>query len=148
MPNRPHSLIIITPGFSRLLAFYLLLLHLSALLVFLPFHLSLASNLIFSTAVCISLLYFWRMDLLHQGPRSICSAKWSEEEGWIIRDSTGREERATLDKSSFLSQYLVILIFNVVNSSSRKLLLPGDAIDHDKLRRLKVLLRMRDHFGM
>jgi Membrane-bound toxin component of toxin-antitoxin system len=140
MSNGPDGLIRINPVFSRWLAFYLVALHLSALLVLLLLHLSLVPNLIMSVCVCLSLIYYWKRDLLHQGRGSISSVKWSEEGGWLISDNNGTEQFATLSPSSFLSQYLVLLSFKTANNDRRRLLLPGDGVDPDQLRRLRVLL--------
>lgn len=148
MSHGPQGPIRITPGYSRWLVFYLLALHLSALSVLLLLQLSLVADLLVSVAICVSLIHCWRRDLLHLGHAGISSVRWGEESGWLIADNDGSEQLATLSPASFVSQYLVLLHFTTANNGRRRLLLLHDAVDHDLLRRLRVLLRMRDHFGM
>jgi hypothetical protein len=148
MSPRPHGLIRITPGYSRSLAIYLLTLHLSAFAVLLLLHLPLVLNTILSGAIVASLFHSWRRDLLHRGRAGIGYVRWSEEGGWLIRDGYGEKQLATLTPSSFLSPYLVLLRFTTDNSGKHRLVLPADAVDPDLMRRLRVLLRMRDHFGV
>ncbi len=148
MSHRPHGLIRITPGYSGSLAIYLLTIHMSALAVLLLLHLHLVFNTIFSIAICVSMIRYWRKDLLHQGRGGISYVRWSEDRGWLIRNGYGEEKLATLTPSTFLSQYLVLLGFSTVDSGIYRLVLPSGAVDHDLMRRLRVLLRMGDHFGV
>ena len=148
MSNGPDGPIIISPVFSRWLALYLMGIHLAALFLLLPLQLPILSSFALVVGICTSLAYYWKRDLLHRGRGSISSVKWSANRGWLISADGGKELPATLSPTSFLSRYLVLLCFKTANNSRRRLLLPGDAIDPDLLRKLKVLLRMRDHFGV
>ncbi|MCP4127605.1 MAG: hypothetical protein GY753_11150 [Gammaproteobacteria bacterium] len=137
----------IKPGFSRLLASYLLAIHMAALLLvpLLQPPLPLGTSLII--LICFSLGYYWKRDLLHHTDRGRDYTEWSAGRGWCIRQPDGELQQVTLSPSSYLNRYLVALQFTTAENSTRRLLLPADSLQPDLHRRVRVLLRMEDHFG-
>ncbi len=148
MLHNQDRLIRIEPGFSNWLAIYLLSIHLIALLLILSLQPPLLYSAFLILMVCISLGHYWRRDLLHRTTRSISWAEWSEDRGWRLRQSDGGIQQATLTPSSYLSRYLVVLHFMTAENGTCRLLLPGDTIQPDLHRRLRVLLRLQNHFGV
>lgn len=137
----------IEPGFSRWLAYYLLSIHLVAMLLILLLQPPMPFTIFLMLLVSISLVYYWKRDLLHGAHRCISYVAWSEERGWRIVQPGGVMQQATLIPSSFLSRQLVILHLKTVKNGTQKLVLPGDSIQPDLHRRVRVLLKLQHHFG-
>ncbi|MCP3671951.1 MAG: hypothetical protein GY814_16275 [Gammaproteobacteria bacterium] len=137
----------IEPGFSPWLASYLLAIHLAALLLIPLLQPQLLLGISLILLICFSLGYYWKRDILRYTDHGIDYAEWNAGKGWSIRLSEGELQHATLTPSSFLNRYLVALQFTTVKNSTHRLLLPADALQPDLHRRVRILLRMEDHFG-
>ncbi len=137
----------IKAGFSPWLASYLLAIHLAALLLIPLLQPPLPLGTLLILLICISLGYYWKRDLLAHGDCSTSHVEWSSDKGWRIRQPSGELQQAALTPSSFLNRYLVALQFITAENSTRRLLLPADALQSHLHRRVRVLLRMEDHFG-
>jgi len=137
----------IEPGFSKWLAAYLLLVHTSALIIILLLPLSLPLGTTLALLVGASLWYYWRRDLLHIGAHSIIRIEWSEANGWRMWLGDGDIHQATLIPTSFMHRHLVTLDLMTTDSGVHRLLLPGDIMQPELHRRLRVLLKLENHFG-
>ncbi len=131
-------------SFSQWLAGYLLTIHLAALLLILLLQPPLLFSTILILLTCLSLGYYWRRDL---GGRATSYLEWSEGKGWRIRQTNGDLQQATLTPESYLNRHLVALQFITDENRAPRLLLPADAMQPDLHRRLRVLLRLENHFG-
>ncbi len=130
------------------LAAYLLLVHISALILIFTLDPDIYLLVFLATLIFISLIYYWSREISRSMPDSIIGVGWSEARGWSIRMRDGRRVRMLLCPSSFISRQLVILHLKGVDSGRRTLAIPADATDADQHRRLRMLLKMYDHFGM
>ncbi len=148
MHNSQPSPISIDLGFSRWLLSYLLIVHL--LLLILLFLLDLGINflLVFVAVITVSLIYHWSFDLQRKRPNSVIGVDWSQDIGWRLRLQNGAKLKAVLSPTSLVSRWLVVLHFKTVGSGRHRVAIAGDAIDSNRLRRLKVLLKMHNHFGV
>lgn len=145
----PHNAapIRITPGFSIWLAGLLLLVHSAALLLVCMLGLEPYQDVTLIALVLFSLVYHWRRSLLRLGSDDLIGVDWSSDRGWLVRLRGGKRMKARLRPSSFSSRHLIILHLEVSGAGARVFTIPGDAIDRNRFRRLRVLLRMQDHFG-
>ncbi len=148
MQNISPSPLKITLGFSTWLAAYLLVSHLSALALVLLLEPGIAISFGLVALILFSLVYHWRHDLLHLGCNSVIGIDWSNHGGWLLRQNSGANLKTVLSPTSFTSPYIVVLHFITPNSRRRMIAIAGDAIDGDQLRRLRVLLKMHNHFGL
>ncbi len=137
----------IEPGFSKWLALYLLFVHTSALvvIVLLPFPLLLDIALVL--LVAISFCYYWRRDLLRLSAHSVIRVEWGEENGWRLWLGDDSMQNATLIPSSFLHRYLLALDLKTEDSGRYRLLLPQDSLQTGLHRRLRMVLKLENHFG-
>jgi hypothetical protein len=134
--------------FSAWLASYLLLMHLlaSVIVILLDLGLALSSSLL--AFILFSLIYHWRRYLLYLHPNSVIGVEWSHDRGWLIGLKSGNRVRVELCPTSFVSRSIMVLHFNSNDYGRRNVAIAGDALDRDQLRRLRVLLKMHNHFGV
>jgi hypothetical protein len=138
----------IKPGFSLWLALYILLAHFLAIFLVFLLELGMILSIGLVTLILVSLVYHWCMDLLRLGSNSVLSLDWTNSGGWLLMQKCGRKLKAVLCPSSLISQRLVILHFKTSDLGRVRVTIPGDALDSDRLRQLKVLLKMHNHFGV
>jgi len=127
---------------SRLLMVYLLLMHVSALLLISQIGLSLmfeafVSLLIIGSLVCYSRCYGW----MAQRPQ--VESLWVDDDGfWFMTDQEGRVQGPMRLKSSVIMGPLIAIYFRPLNGFiAKSVLIPFDAVDADNWRRLRVRLR-------
>jgi hypothetical protein len=148
MPGKGLNKITIRPGFSRLLAFYLLSLHGLAvwLVVLLP--LQGVLRILLAAFTLYSLFYFWRRHLWQQGGRAVTGVEWSGEGEWILWDAQEKTTAATLSGSSYINPRLLILNFKTTDGKRCSLCLTADRVDKEQLRRLRAgLYRLRSSYS-
>jgi hypothetical protein len=138
MPGKGVNKITIRAGFSRQLAFYLLLLHglAAGLIAVLPLHWLVRIMLLL--LALFSLYRFWRRHLWQQGDRAVTGVEWSGEGEWILRDAREKAMAATLSGSTYVNPRLLILNFKTTAGKRYSLCLTEDRVDKEQLRRLRA----------
>jgi hypothetical protein len=135
-------------GFSMWLASYLLISHLLATIVVFQLELGIYFSFGLVVVVLYSLIYHWKRDIQQMQPNSVIGVDWSYEKGWLVRFRSGKNLKAELSPTSLVSRWLVVLHFTTQSSGRHMVAVAGDAIDSNRLRRLKVLLKMHNHFSV
>jgi hypothetical protein len=133
---------------SQWLASYLLISHLLGLTLLLLLNLGIYFSLILLLLISFSLVYHWRRYLQQKPPNSVIGVDWSHDRGWRLRLKSGKNLKAELSPTSLVSRLLVVLHFKTDTGNRQRVAIIGDAIDANRLRRLKVLLKMHNHFGV
>lgn len=124
------------------MAGWLLLVHLTALLVMPMLNLSVWLILIFVAALGINLYHGWRRHVWHTHPQAIQSVTWQGTDELTVTLHSGRTLPATLVQRALLLPWLVIFHFRVAGQPDRSLLITPDMLPEDTFRRLRVRLRM------
>lgn len=148
MHNLSANPIKINLGFSIWLTSYLLLTHVSALLLLLFLDIGLFLYITLTSLTVLSLIYHWRQDLPNLCANSVIGIDWSADRGWLIRLKDGSKIKGLLCQSSFVSRFILLLNFKTADHARRRVAVASDAIDGEQFRRLRVLLRMGNHFGV
>lgn len=133
----------LAPARSRpLLVFLLLGCSLAAIsLLVLPQHF--AWKALGILVLGVMLYRYYRCHLKRSAPGAIRSAVWDEQGNWQLDLADGSRVDAVLLPDSFLTVHLVILNFRIDGMRrSRSLILTGDSVHPDLLRRLRVRLRL------
>ncbi len=131
------------PGRSRSLAAFLLLVHglsVAALVITpLPLWLQLGLGLL----LMASLIHGYALHIFRAAPQAITTAVWDELGLWRVTLASGRTLEAQLLPDSFVTLPLVVLNFRTGPWWSRRsLVLAGDAMDPELLRKLRVRLKL------
>jgi toxin CptA len=144
MSGKDIEKITIRLGISRRLAALLLIFHGSAmaLLPFLP--IPFLITWVLALLVTGSLAYYWRLELLREGPRAVKVLEWNGKEEWLLTGPDGIEQTAVLDGSSYLHPKLMVLNFTLSEGGRRHVILLPDSIDPSLFRRLSVRLKLGD----
>jgi toxin CptA len=90
------------------------------------------------TVSALSARHAFRM---HFGSMRVISAVWDAAGDWHLDLADGRGEIARLRAQSYVSPYLIVLLF-ASESRRRSLVLLNDSLDADTLRRLRVRMRL------
>lgn len=132
----------VTLGRSRLIMIYLLLMHLSALLLVNLIGLSLIFEAFASLLIIGSLLYYSRFYGWVGKPLQVITL-WIDEDGfWFMADQKGNEQGPVQLRSSVILGPLIAIYFKPSSGFLVKsVLIPIDAVDADDWRRLRVRLR-------
>ena len=130
------------PRPSRLLAFYLSVAHLAALCMIALLSIGMVFQLLLGGLVLLSLIHYWRRDLLGFGRGVVHGAEWGTDGDWTLETGDGHHGGAVLCTRPFVHPLLVILNFKSVSGRRHRLVLPMDAVDSDVLRQLRVRLRL------
>ncbi len=121
---------------------YLLPVHLAGLLVLPWLPLARYLQLALALLILFGLVDAWRTHVLRSAPRAIRAAELDPEGAWTLWLANGRVLAARLLPSSFVHPQLLVLNFRIGRLARRHLVLAADAADADRLRRLRVRLRM------
>jgi hypothetical protein len=135
-------------GFSKWIASYLFISHLLAMVLL--FLLDLGSNFLWILIflIILSFIHHWWRYLEQKQPNSVIGLDWSDDRGWHLRLNSGKNLKAELSATSLVSRLLIVLHFKTEAEGRQRIAIVGDAIDGNQLRRLKVLLKMHNHFGV
>ncbi len=133
--------LIIRPGFSRLLAGFVLATHLAALAVTWMLPIAWYWRTALGLLVLSGLLYQWTMHVRPFQPRSLLEAVWEADGTWTLVSVSGEASAATLLPSTFVGVGLVVLNLRLDRFRSCSMVLLPDNLDLDLLRRLRVRLR-------
>lgn len=131
------------PGRSPRLAAFLLLVHGLALAALMAAPLSLWVRLGLGLVLVASLIHGHALHIARASPRVITRAVWDELGLWRLTLASGRTLEAQLLPDSFVTLPLVVLNFRTGPWWSRRgLVLTGDAVDPELLRKLRVRLKL------
>lgn len=129
---------------SKFLLLLFSMLHLGAIVILLQSTLTGLSKLIGITLCILGFCYYlgnnYGIYLFN-----VITQVWHTKEGkWLVLTNNGKLYEARLLGDSYISSYLLILNFKLLNAGKTlSALLVFDAYNKDELRRLKVALQMR-----
>jgi toxin CptA len=129
------------PRPSRRLAVFLVLVHAAtaAAVLGLPVHWAVRGALVLLTGA--GLAYGLAVHVLRLAPWAVTGAVWEPDGTWTLTLASGREVEARLLPSTFVTTVLIVLNLRCGRWYTCSLVLPGDALDPDLLRRLRARLR-------
>jgi toxin CptA len=131
------------PGRSLRLAAFLLLVHVLSLAALVITPLPLWLRLGLGLLLMASLIHGHGLHIARGSPRAITRAVWDELGLWRLTLASGRTLEAQLLPDSFVTLPLVVLNFRAGPWCSRRsLILSGDAVDPELLRKLRVRLKL------
>lgn len=132
---------VLRPGFSRLLAGFVLVSHLAALAVTVLLPVAWFWRAGLGLLVLSGLVYQWTMHVRPAQQHALLEAVWEADGTWTLIPVSGTPVTATLLSSTFVGVGLVVL--NLRRSRRRvcSMVLLPDNLDSDLLRRLRVRLR-------
>ncbi|CAK0751466.1 toxin CptA [Gammaproteobacteria bacterium] len=135
----------IDPRSSMLLAWFLLIIHGSALALVPVLTLPIWTDMGIALGVAINLAVTLRTHALLQSGNAVVRLVWNNDERWILAYANGVVRHAELIPGSFVHPYLVILNFYISDASfffrHHSVVLAVDAVDSTTFRRLRARLR-------
>jgi hypothetical protein len=129
-------------GPSRLMAVWLLLVAVAALLVLTQLQLPGWLDLLVTSAVLYGLLMLWRKLVRRSHPDAVRSMLWGEGRHCRLTLNSGQQQAVELASHAFILPWLVILYFETPLWRQQQLVLLPDMLDVDVLRRLRVRLKI------
>jgi hypothetical protein len=132
----------LVPGPSRLLAIVLLSVHGLALAIVLLLPLPWWGRVGLFLVTAASLYHGLWVHAWRRASAAIAEALWDERGQWHLTLVSGRRHDAQLQGDSFVTQPLTVLNFRTGPLGLRSLVLTGDNMDADLLRRLRVRLNL------
>jgi len=117
---------------------WLLSLHAAAALVLLLLTTLAASLKIVLLLILFAMLY-WQWQKLRLLPRRLIQ---QDGLGWLLEDQDGRPTVATLLDEGYVSRWLIILHFKMVDAQRRSIVILPYMLDKNSFRQLCVYLRM------
>jgi len=144
-PQRPPLLL--RPQRSRLLALWLITVHLLPFPALFLASLPSISRLLLLMLVGASFIHHWRVGILRRGGGAVVEVRWSSDGRWDLLDGAGVLHAAELVGDRILLPGLVLLNFSLGRFKRRSLILFSDAVDRDTHRRLRAELRMGGRRG-
>ena len=144
LPEHPvYAPLRLQPGRSPRLAAFLLLIHCLALAALTAAPLPLWARLGLGMALMASLTHGHVLHIARGSPWAITRAVWDELGLWRLTLASGRTLEAELLPDSFVTLPLVVLNFRTGRWWSRRsLILAGDTVDPELLRKLRVRLKL------
>lgn len=124
------------------MAGWLLIVHLTALLVVPLLDLSAWLIAVFVPVLTINLYYSWRRHVWRTHPEAIQSVTWQGAGELTVRLHSGKTVQASLVQRALILPWLVIFHYRVTGHSRHSLLLTPDMLPEDTFRRLRARLRM------
>ena len=129
------------PGRSRLLAVFLLTIHVLALVALIPLPLEVWWKLAIVGGLLVDLGWSYRLHAVKTSGSAIVEAVWDGEGIWQLSLGNGDQVEAVLLPDSVVTLSLVVLNFRG-NGRRRSLVLTIDNTDAEQLRRLRARLRV------
>lgn len=105
----------------------------------LPVHWAVRGGLVLLTAA--GLAHGLALHILRRAPWAVTGALWEPDGTWTLTLASGREVEARLLPSTFVTNALIVLNLRCGRWRTCTLVLPGDSLDPDLLRRLRARLR-------
>lgn len=131
---------------SRRLLLYAIAIHAVALIVVLLLPIGLW-RLPLLSLILLGAIHVHAVHLGGWAPWSIQTLEWHPDGAWALTLTSGERRAATLLPSTFISLPLVVLNFRVGRWGRRAVPLFADALEPDRLRRLRVLLKIEGRSG-
>jgi len=144
--HRDRPPLVLRPRRSRHLRLYAMTLHATAaaVVLFLPIGLW---RLPLLSLILLGAIHVHAVHLAGWAPWSIQTLEWHSDGSWTLTLKSGERRAATLLPSTFVSLPLVVLSFRVGRWGRRAVPLFADALEPDRLRRLRVLLKIEGRSG-
>lgn len=156
--------LVIQPQRSRWLTAIIVFSHLAVLVFTLTLlALSILPTFALTALVSLSLIYYYRRHISASLAGSVLQAKHLMPSGvhkdtdavtdsthdlqWHITLQSGKHLHVRLLPSSFVSNYLVILIFSDQQKKRYSLIVAADAVPADQFRQLKIRVRLYSGLG-
>ena len=127
---------------SRLMAAWLLLVTVAALLVLWLMPIPGWLTLLLTFAVLPGLLMAWRKQVRRCHPDAVCSLVWGEGRQCRLTLHSGQQQVVELASRAFILPWLVIVYFESPLWRPQQLVLLPDMLDADVFRRLRVRLKI------
>ena len=149
LPRHPvYAPLRLQPGPSRYLALFLILAHGLALATLVITPLPLWIRTVLGLLLAASLIHGFRRHVTRRSSGSITTAVWDELGLWRLTLAFGRTLEAQLLPDSFVTLPLVVLNFRTGSRWGRRsLVLVNDAEDAERLRQLRVRLKLEYRKG-
>jgi len=132
----------VRPGISWRLGIFVTSIHGFALVAVYMLPMTVLQRCALAVAVMLGLAYEFAGQVMHRLPWSLCEAVWRPDGGWSLKLASGRELDGHLLPSTYVSPSLVVLRFRCGHLRTCSLLLLPDNLQPDRLRRLRVRLRL------
>ena len=135
------SPLVLEPGVSRYLIFYLIVIHSLALaVVAAPLNLPAIFRFALAVVIVISFVWQWRRTRLND-PARIYRLVWEADDDWTLWCNDSSELVGQLRPESYESTWLVILRLQFQQGGRRTIVILPDMLDRQSFRRLRVRLR-------
>jgi hypothetical protein len=129
-------------GPSRLLGYWLLLVHGVPTLMLPVLQLSGWLSLAVFSALLCSLAWTWRLQVRRRHPDAVCAMVWGEDKDCLLGLYSGEQEKVSLSARAFILPWLVILHFNRQRRPARHLVLLPGMLGREVFRKLRVRLKL------
>ncbi|EXJ13620.1 protein YgfX [Imhoffiella purpurea] len=137
--HRDRPPLVLRPGPSRRFLIYALAVH-SAAAMLLPVLPIGWWRLALLLPILLSAIHLHAVHLSRRAPWSVVGLVWESDGAWTLTLRSGRRLGATLLHSTFVSLGLVVLRFRVGRWWRLSVPLFADALEPERMRRLRVLL--------
>jgi hypothetical protein len=135
----------IKPRPSKYLAIFLCTIHLGAICCVLFLNLPIWLIILLTILIGYSFNVTLQRYVLLKSSKAIIKLRKEKDNSWRLLNNKNQILNAHLRSDSFISRYLIILNFNIAKKfSAISVLLCPDSLDKEILRRLRVLLTVRN----
>ena len=135
------SPLVLEPGNSRYLIFYLIVVHVLALTVLVsPLNLPVLVRFTLVVMLGINFTWYWYRLRLND-PARIVRLVWQADDDWTIYCNDSTEQLAQLRPETYETRWLVILHWQLAQGGRRSLIILPDMLERQCFRRLRVRLR-------
>ena len=129
-------------GPSRMLGYWLILVHGIPILMLPVLQLTGWLSLAVFSAVLCSLTRSWRLQVRRRHPGAVRSMVWGEGKDCLLKLYSGRHEAVSLCPRAFILPWLVIVHLHSRQRHLRYLVLLPDMLDREVFRKLRVRMKL------
>jgi len=127
---------------SRHLLFALMVVHGLALVMVPPLPVAWWIKLPLAVGISAQWLVSWRRQVALNSPWAVKCLVWRGGNRWELSGAGGARYQARLLPGAYIHPLLVVLRFATEDKSKRAVVLPGDSLNPDSHRRLRVQLQL------
>lgn len=138
---KPTKQLRIPIGHSSQLGLFILLVHTIPVIACWLFPVPLYFQLLCTLVAIVSGFHSWYQLITRAGGSTVDLLILDARGNWHLQQRDGELLRASLSGSSFVSGYLVIMMFSLDSGGRQKFMLLPDAVDPELLRQLRIRLR-------
>jgi hypothetical protein len=130
---------------SKIIMMMIAIVHLlvAIIVIFMTQSLPLEALFFLLIIIASSYYYFYLWHITRKLHKSILELRINSSGDWSILTSTAKLNNVIPLDSSFSSQYLIIINFNVSNAGKYTLLIAKDMLSKNEFRRLRVRLKTK-----